>query len=188
MSTRLAALAALLLLVACGGGNTAAKTKSTPTPTPTPTPSPSPTLDVGAQAAAAAGTYKGSWKNTTFGSTGTVTAVISVDQATLVVSAQLTVTGNVFGGAQPPTETFSGKVDPAGSLGFSGHSATYGDFTITSAGPGAFVMKAQDIPGGRIDHFEADGSFAPGTISGTYTAFLKDGTKATGSFSLAKQP
>jgi len=183
MSHRLVAVLGLLLLAACGGsGSPGARS----TPTPTPTPAPSPSLDVGALAAAAAGTYSGSWKNTTFGSTGTVTAVITVDRAALTVTTQITVTGNVFGGQPPPPETFSGKIGDFGALGFSGHSPTFGDFTITSTGP-AFVMKAQNVPNDRVDHFEADGSFAPGAISGTYKVFFKDGTTADGNFSLTKQ-
>jgi hypothetical protein len=185
MSHRLATILALLLLAACGGSGSPAA-KATPTPTPTPSPSPTPTIDIGALAAAAAGTYSGDWKNTTFGSTGTVTAVITVDRASLTVSAALTITGNVFGGAPPPTETFSGKIGGLGALGFSGHSATFGDFTVTSNGP-AFVMKAQNVPGTRVDHFEADGNFGQGTVSGTYKVFLKDGTTADGTFSLTRQ-
>jgi hypothetical protein len=183
---RLATLIALLLLAACGGSGNSPTAKSTPTPTPTPTPAPSPTLDIGALAAAAAGTYSGNWKNTTFGSTGTVTAVMTVDRTALTVTTQITITGNVFGGAPPAPETFSGKIGDFGALGFSGHSPTFGDFTITSTGP-TFVMKAQNVPTDRIDHFEADGNFAPGAISGTYKVYFKDGTTADGNFSLTKQ-
>jgi hypothetical protein len=188
MSRRPAALLvplALLLLMACGGSGSPSA-KATPTPTPTPTPAPSPTLDIGALAAAAAGTYSGSWKNTTFGSAGTVTAVLTVDRSALTVTTQITITGNVFGGSAPAPETFSGKIGDFGSLGFSGHSPTFGDFTITSTGP-AFVMKAQNLPNDRIDHFEADGNFAPGAIGGTYKVYFKDGTTADGNFSLTKQ-
>jgi len=135
---------------------------------------------------AAAGTYSGEWKSTTFNSSGTVQAVIAVDQATLNVSTTLTITGNVFGGSAPPPEVFNGKIGGLGALGFSGHSPTFGDFTVTSNGP-TFVMKAQNVPNARIDHFEADGTFALGSISGTYKVFLKDGTTADGTFSLARQ-
>jgi hypothetical protein len=177
-------LLALVLLAACGGSPSPAATR--PSPTPTATPSPSPTLDVGALAAAAAGTYAGNWKNTTFGSTGTVTAVISVDRATLTVSATITLTGNVFGGSAPPPETFTGQISNLGSMGFSGHSPTFGDFTVTANGP-AFVMKAQNVPNARIDHFEADGTFAGSSIGCTYKVFFKDGTTADGTCSLTKQ-
>ena len=185
MIRRLALLTLVLVLAACGGSASPSAVNATPTPTPTPTPVPSPTLDLGALAAAAAGTYSGSWTNTTFGSKGTVTAVITVDRAALTVSAQITVTGNVFGGAAPPPETFGGKIGDLGALGFSGHSQTFGDFTVASTGP-TFVMKATNVPGGRVDHFEADGAFSGTAISGTYKVFLKDGTTADGNFSLTK--
>ncbi|MDQ6919005.1 MAG: hypothetical protein M3Z98_06565, partial [Candidatus Dormibacteraeota bacterium] len=157
----LVALTALLLLAACGGSPGAAK--STPSPTPTPTPSPSPSFDLGALALAFAGSYSGSWMNTTFNTKGTILAVIGFDSATQTVTANLTVGGNVFGGPAPPPETFSGKLGSLGSLGFSGHSPTFGDFAVTSTGP-TFVMKAQNVPNARVDHFEADGLLTGTTI------------------------
>jgi hypothetical protein len=172
---------ALVLFTACGGSPSTAKS----TPTPTPTPSPSPSIDIAALAAAFAGTYNGSWTNRTFNSTGSVTAVIALDRATMTVSATVTVGGNVFGGPPPAPETFAGKLGDLGSLGFSGHSPTFGDFTVTSNGP-AFVMKAQNVPGGRVDHFEADGLLTGTTINCTYKVFLKDGTTADGVCSLTK--
>lgn len=178
---------AMLLLAACGGASGAARPPSsaTPPPSPSPSPSPAPTPDLGALVAAVAGTYAGTWTNTTFNSTGPVTAVLSLDRATLTVTAALTVGGSVFGGQPPPPESFSGKLGELGSIGFSGHSPTFGDFTVTATGP-VFVMKAQNLANGRVDHFEADGAFTGTTISGTYKAFLKDGTTADGVFSLTR--
>lgn len=181
-SRRLALAALALLLLAACGGQPSAKHAA---PTPTPTPSPSPSIDIGALAAAFAGTYAGSWTNKTFGSTGSVNAVVAFDRATETVSATITIGGNVFGGPPPAPETFSGKLGDLGSLGFSGHSPTFGDFTITSTGP-AFVMKAENVPGGRVDHFEADGLITGTTINCTYKVFLKDGTTADGVCSLAR--
>ncbi|HEY8813043.1 MAG TPA: hypothetical protein VIO86_11175 [Candidatus Dormibacteraeota bacterium] len=181
---RLLALTTLLLLSACGGGSSTAA-KPSPSPTPTPTPAPSPTFDLGALALAFAGSYAGTWTNTTFNSKGTVLSVIAFEPATQTVTANLTVGGNVFGGAAPPPETFSGKLGQLGALGFSGHSPTFGDFTVTTTGP-TFVMKAQNVPNARVDHFEADGLLTGTAISGTYKVFFKDGTTADGVFSLAK--
>ena len=184
LAQRLLAIAAVLLLASCGGGSPAA---AKPSPTPTPTPTPTPSFDLGALAAAFAGTYTGSWTNTTFNSKGSVTAVIAYDAATQAVTANLAVGGNVFGAPPPPPETFSGKLGQLGALGFSGHSPTFGDFTVTTTGP-AFVMKAQNVPNPKIDHFEADGLLTGTTIGGTYKVFFKDGTTADGMFSLAKAP
>ena len=173
---------ALLVLAACGGSpSQAAKTKASPSPSPTPSSSPTP--DLAALAQAFAGTYSGTWTNTTFNSTGPVTAVITVNSSDLTVTASLNVGGNVFGGSPPPPEIFKGQLGSIGSIGFSGHSPTYGDFTVTSS-PSGFVMKATNVPNARIDHFEADGAFATGKISGTYTVFFKDGSQAVGNFSL----
>jgi hypothetical protein len=175
-------LAAILLLSACGGGSTPA---AKPSPSPTPTPAPSPTIDLGALAAAFAGTYTGTWTNTTFSTNGSIKAVIGYDPASQTVTANLTVGGNVFGGPAPPPETFSGMLGQLGSLGFSGHSPTFGDFTVTTTGP-LFVMKASNIPAARIDHFEADGTLTGTAIGGTYKVFLKDGSIADGIFSLSR--
>ena len=171
---------ALVLSLACGGPTTSAKHAAA---TPTPTPRPTPSFDIAALAAAFAGTYNGSWSNQTSG--GSVTAVITLDRANLTLAATVTVGGNVFGGPPPAPETFSGKLGELGSLGFSGHSPTFGDFTVTSTGP-AFVMRAQNVPGGRVDHFEADGLLTGTTINCTYKLFLKDGTTADGVCALAK--
>jgi hypothetical protein len=170
-----------LALAACGGPSNSAGHDR---PSPSPSPSPSPTPDVAALASAFTGTYNGSWTNTTFNSTGPVTAVITLNPSDLTVTAALTIGGNVFGGSPPPPETFSGRLVDLSTLGFSGHSPTFGDFTVTSTGSG-FVMKAMNLPNQRIDHFEADGTFATGKISGTYTVFFKDGTTAVGNFALA---
>src|ERR1700730_1096076 len=181
-SRRLLLMLALLLLSACGGGSsTAAK----PAPSPTPTPVSSATTDLSSLALAFAGPYAGTWTNTTFGSKGSVMAVIAFDPATQTVTANLTVGGMVFGGPAPAPETFSGKLGQLGSLAFSGHSPTFGDFTVTTTGP-TFVMKAQNVPNARVDHFEADGLLTGTTISGTYKVFFKDSTTADGVFSLAK--
>jgi hypothetical protein len=180
----LVALIVLLVLSSCGGGSSSAG-KPSPSPSPTPTPRPTATIDLGALALAFAGSYNGTWTNTTVGSRGTVLAVIAFDPATQTVTANLTVGGNVFGGPPPPPETFAGKLGDLGSLGFSGHSPTFGDFTVTTTGP-TFVMKAQNVPNARIDHFEADGLLTGTTISGTYKVFFKDGTTADGVFSLSK--
>ena len=173
---------ALVLSLACGGPSTSAKHAAA---TPTPTPRPTPSFDIAALAAAFAGTYNGSWSNQTSGGSGSVTAVITLDRANLTLAATVTVGGNVFGGPPPAPETFSGKLGELGSLGFSGHSPTFGDFTVTSTGP-AFVMRAQNVPGGRVDHFEADGLLTGTTINCTYKLFLKDGTTADGVCALAK--
>jgi hypothetical protein len=173
---------AVLALTACGGGGSAAK--ATPKPTTTPTPAATATLDVGALAALFAGTYQGSWTNTTFNSTGPVTAVVAVDRAALTVTANLTIGGNVFGGSPPAPETFSGKIDNNAALKFSGHSPTFGDFTVSSL-EGGFQMTATNVPNARIDHFVADGSMGT-TIKGSYKVFFKDGTSAVGTFSLAR--
>ena len=173
---------ALVLSLACGGPTTSAKHAAA---TPTPTPRPTPSFDIAALAAAFAGTYNGSWSNQTSGGSGSVTAVITLDRANLTLAATVTVGGNVFGGPPPAPETFSGKLGELGSLGFSGHSPTFGDFTVTSTGP-AFVMRAQNVPGGRVDHFEADGLLTGTTINCTYKLFLKDGTTADGVCALAK--
>ena len=180
-------LVGAVLASACGGGGTGAA--PTPTAKPTPTlsaaPAPTPSLDVTVLAQAFAGVYTGTWTNTTFGSSGPVTADIKVDAPTKTITALVTIGGNVFGGPPPPPETFTGKIGDLTSLSFSGHSGTFGDFTVTASAAG-FTMKAVNIPGDRVDHLDVIGTLDPKAINATYTVTLKDGTKAAGTARMSR--
>jgi hypothetical protein len=176
----------VVLAVACGGGGTIGPAAtSKPTPPATAAPAPSPTLDITVLAQAFAGVYSGTWTNTTFGSTGPVTADIKVDAATKTITALVTIGGNVFGGPPPPPETFTGKIGDLTSLSFSGHSATFGDFTVNATGTG-FTMKAINIPGDRVDHLDVVGTLDTKAINATYTVTLKDGSKAAGTATMSR--
>ncbi len=87
--------------------------------------------------AAYVGTFTGPWVNTTFGSTGTATIVVSVDVDGRAVQMNVTFTGTVFGSAPPPPETYPGLLSP---LGFS--------FNVQSAYAGA--LTASIYPNGLI--------------------------------------
>lgn len=176
----------VVLAVACGGGGSAGSAStSKPTPTAAPTPASSPTLDITVLAQAFAGVYTGTWTNTTFASTGPVTAEIKVDAPTSTITAVVTIGGNVFGGPPPPPETFTGKIGDLTSLTFSGHSATFGDFTVTAKGT-SFTMKATNIPGNRADHLDVVGTLDPRSINATYTVTLKDGSRAAGTATMSR--
>lgn len=181
---RVLCAAVVVLSASCGGGGTAGPV-ATAKPTPTAVPTPTPSFDVTVLAQAFAGVYSGTWTNTTFGSSGPVTANIKVDAPTKTITAVVTIGGNVFGGPPPPPETFTGSIADLTSLTFSGHSATFGDFIVNATGTG-FTMKATNIPGNRADHLDVIGTLGTKTINATYTVTLKDGSKAAGTATLSR--
>jgi hypothetical protein len=178
-------------MLACGGESTSpASPKPTPTPTPTPIPKVSATPDLLILAAFLEGRYSGTWNNTTFGTSGPVTADVKVDRTSGTVSLTLTLGGNVFGAPPPPQETFTIKPDPAQST-FTGRSATFGDVTASFAlagTQGTFNMKGGNVPNPRVAGFEASATITdPRSFGGRYTVTFKDGTApAQGTFALAK--
>lgn len=186
VSGLLVAVITASLLTGCGGGgNSGAVPTARPVPVTPASPSPAPSFDVTALAQAFAGVYQGSWTNTTFGTTGSVTADIKIDAPTRSVAAVVTIGGNVFGGPAPAPETFSGKIADLTSLSFNGHSATFGDFTV-AASIGGFTMKAVNIPGDRADHLDVAGTLDPRAINATYTVTMKDGSRAAGAATLTR--
>ncbi len=123
------------------------------------------------------GAYTGTWTNTTFGSTGTISALVGVDATTAVLTISLDIGGTAFG-APDPAPLIS-NIDLNGEGPFAGTDPLFGDFTIEySAGHLIFTAPAVPNLGGKTMIVEGD--FADGTFSGTYTIpTLADGTFET---------
>ena len=188
-----AAVALLLVAGACGGGGTSSSSTpppthlQTPTPTPTPTAAPTPTPNpLAALAAAFTGKYSGTWTNTTFGSTGPISVQVAVDLASgnLVVS-NLTIGGNVFGGAAPPPESLTLTGLATGTV--TTHSASLGDISMSISPLGVLTGTCTNIPSPRVSKATFTGTVAdPTKLTFTYHADLKDGTGADGTVTMAK--
>jgi hypothetical protein len=148
----LAALA--LALAACGGGTV----KATDT----------------------AGDWTGTWNNTTYGSTGSGTLKVTVDEATKNVTYILDLNGSVFGASDPPAETFSGSY-ASGAYKMSGNSATLGQTTINVAADGTLTGTAKPARG----DVTLDGTVSASKIEINYT--IKSGSDTiTGKLSFSK--
>jgi hypothetical protein len=173
-------LAFVVVLAGCGSSST---TSSTPTPTPS-----AAAASTGGGAAGFAGTYSGVWVNTTFGSSGTVTAYASVDQTAGTATVKLTITGNVFGASAPPPIIVSGKVTAGSTLSFTGTLPTFGNCTITIAGDGKLTAHCDSIPSARVATLDVTGTWTTtGTSTLAYTVTFKDGTApAKGTITIKK--
>lgn len=190
---RIAALltALLLVLAACGGDSsgdepdqtttttaadaattTTAASATTTTAAPTTTEEPSnPAMET---ALALEGSYEGEWNNTTFGSTGPVELVISVDEAGGFAIVTLDLGGNVFGGSDPDPVLW--EVDLLTGELFSGDDL-FGQTTAEFAEDGSFTLTAPEVPGLGLEMIVEGTASGDAGFSGTYTITgLAEGT------------
>jgi len=158
-------------------------TKAVPTNT-----IPLPTVDTSyEQAKQLAGKWEGVWTNITFGSTGTIKAVIEVlpDHS---ASFELTVTGNVLGAGEPPTTTYAGSYDEEG-LHFSGTGLPiFGDLEITIYYSGEIEMTARVLPVAGIATLESEGTVSGDEMTFTYEVEFVGDFKANGTASMTRMP
>ena len=157
-----------------------------PAATATPKPEPTATTDTGYdQFAPWAGTWIGSWTNTTFGSTGTIEATIGFNpdgRATFVFDAG----GFVFGILDPPEVTFDASFDASGVMIDLPGDAIFGDVTVTINPDGTFEMVGDIVPTAGIASIEASGTFTKTSIEGSYTVFFDRSDFAEGTFSMTR--
>lgn len=133
-----------------------------------------------------AGNWSGTWVNTTFASTGTGTAVITVDGGAHTATVTATATGNVLGsggGATPPTQNgsytntgaqFNGVVSPMGTISAS----IQADGTITAVGT--------NVPNPSITGWTATGTITATTLTLNFTVTFTAGAPAVGTITLTK--
>jgi len=135
-----------------------------------------------------AGTYAGTWNDTTFGSSGPITVAITIGGTGAIgspVVLKFSLGGDVFGGSAPPPQTFTGMVGPSG-LSFSGTSTFFGNVNWQLTTNGAFTATGADVPGGNVSSFAASGSIAANELSATFHISLLDGMTANGQMSASK--
>ena len=127
------------------------------------------------------GTYSGSWSNTTFGSSGSASLVVAVPSSGSTVTMQLTLGGNVFGGAPPPPEswscTFSGS-----SCRSTFNSVTFGVTTVVLESDGSLIFRSR-LPGGGF--FNLDGTMTSSRLTADY-AVRFGSVSAVGTYLLNK--
>ncbi len=95
------------------------------------------------------GTWNGTWNNVTFGTSGTVTVVITVDVPSRTAQINLTLTGSVFGGSAPAPETYTATYSPVG-LSLDTPSAFAGTLTATINNGGVITGQATPPAGSPV--------------------------------------
>ncbi len=198
----------VLLAAACGGtdtSNTEADTAATqgtqapattaapgttaaPTTVPEATTTTAEEIDPALEAAlAGAGTYVGTWSNTTFGSEGPASMTFAVAEDG-TVSIDWDLGGFVFGLDDPDAESQTLNVaDITDGLTFT--TALLGEVTVSvNEDFTSMTTEAPDVPAARIEAFRAIATWNDdGSISGTYEVTFEDGgDPAEGVFELTK--
>lgn len=115
-----------------------------------------------------AGSYNGTWTNTTFSTTGASKLTIVANDPTKTGSATWDLDGQVLGSTNPPPETFNGTFNDNGFT-FSGTSATFGNFTITVNRDGTASGSATNIPNTMISRVDFNGTATPHLIQLNYS-------------------
>ncbi len=119
-------------------------------------------------------TVSGTWTNTTYGSSGGVTANATMDAAN-VVTVNFDISGNVYGGSDPAPETFVLDMNDFianGTAVLHMNSAVYGDISATltfyTDGTGIFTGTAVNAPNPDVTDASFSGTFQ---ASGTAVSF-----------------
>lgn len=175
----------VLMLAACGAEETPEPT-ATPAPEPTTQVPPTPTEDAAFQAIQPyLGNWSGEWRNTTFASSGAVSATVSAEEdGTLTFSVDLD--GFVFGALDPDPVTYSGNFDAEGVVFNIPGDPLLGDLTIAITADGEVVIVGESVPDERIDKVSAVGTVTPEEISLEYIVTFATGDSAVGEMSLTK--
>lgn len=155
-------------------GTTATPTGST-TGTPTRTPTPSASLF--------GGNWTGQWKNDTAGTSGGATMTVNVNTSAQTFRVDFDLSGNVFGLADPPAQTFDGTYNSFGGS-FTANSAFYGivSFSINSAG--GILGSLTNLPNPAVSRVDFSGTGAPQSITLSYIITFPTGSIATGTLTL----
>jgi hypothetical protein len=143
----------------------------TPTPGPTVTPTVTPTTVVPFPLVSRGGTYNGTWTNTTFATSGPISVVLSLPNPTSF-SLTLDLGGNVFGGADPGPETFTGTFVGAAPYVFTYTSPLFGPTTrVTVDTNGDYQLDAPTPSSAVIRNFTLSLDFndTNGSAVGMYT-------------------
>lgn len=132
------------------------------------------------------GNWVGSWHNNTFGSSGPATLAVALDPTSTQMTWTIALQGNVFGGAAPPPETFTGTVS-TGGITLSGTSVSFGKLLLNIDLNGVVTGSGTNVNSPNVSRLVFSGTWTAGGFSLTYTATLNAGGTATGTFLMNKQ-
>lgn len=131
------------------------------------------------------GTYRGSWTNNTFGSTGSVLAKVD-DSSPGIITITITLGGTVGGVAAPPPFTETLTLNSQGGI-INGGSAQYGAIKGTFTTDGKFQGTVTEIPGGVIKSAAFSGTLSRDSLSLNFTISFVSGASATGTTFATRQ-
>ena len=134
--------------------------------------------------AAGNGNWSGTWRNTTFGSTGNATLAMTIDTVAERFSGTFDLSGSVFGRGDPAPETFSGPYSTSGAT-LTGTSSFYGTVTATYT-PGGTLSGSMVNPAPNISRVDFSGTVTATTMDVNYTVRFTDGSTAVGTVNLRK--
>lgn len=137
-------------------------------------------------------TFAGQWVNSTFGSSGPVSLLITGDFYTQLFSGTATTGGTVFGGDAPPPQTYSDVFTLAGGT-YTSTSSFYGKGTTTVSPSGSINGTLTNIPSSGVSGTTFNGTITPPTldvhtITISSTISLRAGGTAQCVTTLTRQP
>ena len=144
------------------------------------------------------GSWSAAWSVPSFGTSGTISGLVTIDPTARTLTAMITVTGDLLHDGVPVAPfTVDGSVDSytyADDGTFAIHKSTpVGDATLTSVGgmgTGQFLLKVVNIPSHpKVASFEATGvANRAGVIPTTVKVTFADGTTESAALQLTHTP
>ena len=163
--------------------SSSSSTSSTSTSSTSTTIVPKSTNSVVALAQQYDGYYEGTFTNTTFDTTGTVTLELRIDPNTGTLSITTTIDGDVFGGGAKEVRTITSQVqlgDPAAPVVTD--TKAFGEVSARLDANLALILSAADVPDAKVKGFELVGTLRPDRsgFDATYTVAFENGDSAAG--------
>ena len=134
-----------------------------------------------------AGTWTGTWNNTTFGSTGTTTIVIAAGTGANQLNLTHTGTGTVLGGSGAPTETRNNVNYTPTAFTLQTTSTTFGNVTLNVDGAGNVTGNGVQVPNASISRWDCTGTITTTQIRLNFTVTFTSGSTAAGTIAVNKQ-
>jgi hypothetical protein len=103
-----------------------------------------------------AGTYTGTWTNSTAGTSGAISMTVTVNGESVTLAVD--VGGDFFGAGDPAAASISGTVVGGDSLQADGTLGVFGPTSISSSA-GVATWSSADVPGDDVDSFLAEGTW-----------------------------
>lgn len=133
-----------------------------------------------------AGTYTGTWTNTTFASVGTVSAVVTITPGTMTGTALVSVTGNVLGQPGPVNPPVQNGAYTGAGAAFTANIPPMGDITASVDAAGNISAGGVNVPAAGIASWTAAGTITAQAITMTFQVNFNVGAPAVGTITLTK--